>query len=835
MGKRTGRCVIALLVIAIVLITSCDLGLRNTGSIAINFGKSRSVIWQPELDMSLASYTIKGSGPTIDDSFEVRGFTDVLFVRSNLAVGRWTFTIDGYNSEDEKIATFEISERVRRNQMLPIRAILRPLEGEGRLSVTMGWEDSLEILESPSATLIIRNEEGDDIEGISDPVALEIEGTTATVTDLVLPVGWYEVTLSLEDEQLVWQRVFALRIVYDNTTVANVNIPETLIRNGAGTGGVVIEIEEDMDNPLDIWFSGLPEQATIGTPITLQAEGLFSHFAQYRWYVDGIRQDDQSGSGFTYTFTSPGPHAISVFVLDEGALGGYEEGIEVFLAPLVGEGTEDNPYIINEAIELETLRQLLASPSENAEILYAHIHLASDIDLNDLNDIDDNWTPIEHFGGVFDGQGHSIANLRTNRPGNEYVGFFGVTFGATIRNLSLTNVKVEGNEYVGSLVGRALESTISNVEVDGSVTGNSFTGGLAGASGGSIEGTAANVTVTGYASNTGGLVGYLEGNIDSSFTIGEVTGSDHSTGGLVGYSDEYASISDSHTEGNVFGDWDVGGLVGFSKSTITCSYATGKVTGNISIGGLVGYSASTIYSSYATGEVSGNTDVGGLVGYTWAGIQGSHARGKVLGSENVGGLAGSSESTITSAYATGSVYGTTYVGGLVGYAWADITSSYATGTVTGAEDTGGLVGHVHTANTLNSTYASGSVLGKYRFGGLVGSTGDEVAIRNSVAANLIIQYTSMTDHDTTGHRIVGSFGSLNSRVSNYAHASMTLPPGLVTEKTHDGIDGANATLDELKSYLFYKDGSRWDETSTWSNTEVWSIIGGTLPKLAWQQ
>ena len=230
------------------------------------------------------------------------------------------------------------------------------------------------------------------------------------------------------------------------------------------------------------------------------------------------------------------------------------------------------------------------------------------------------------FTGTFDGQNHVVSNLTVYRPGTNYVALIG-TVGSTgaIQNLNLTGANITGNQYVAGLVG----------ENFGLVTNSSSAG-------------AVTSTATSF-SFVGGLVGNNQGTITFSYAAGSVTGSDR-VGGLVGgnYPDRF--IGNSHADVTVTGSafW-VGGLVGFNDGTIVQSYATGNVSGNSEVGGLVGYNWSdmsgpfaSITGSYATGDVSGNFNVGGLVGYHLprSVLDTSYATGMVTGGNNVGGLVG---------------------------------------------------------------------------------------------------------------------------------------------------------------------------------------------------
>ncbi|UJJ30659.1 YDG domain-containing protein [Halopseudomonas maritima] len=168
------------------------------------------------------------------------------------------------------------------------------------------------------------------------------------------------------------------------------------------------------------------------------------------------------------------------------------------------------------------------------------------------------------FGGVFDGLGHVISDLFIDRA-TDYVGLFGYTDGAALRQVGLENVDITGQRYVGGLVGN---------QYDGDI-GNAYTTGV----------------VTGGGNYVGGLVGLHWGgaNISDAYSVSRVTGAGNFVGGLLGYQ-EGGHISDAYATGAVTGGKVVGGLVGGQRSggSVSASYATGAVTGADRVGGLVG-------------------------------------------------------------------------------------------------------------------------------------------------------------------------------------------------------------------------------------------------------
>ncbi|WP_260960056.1 beta strand repeat-containing protein [Aliarcobacter cryaerophilus] len=291
-----------------------------------------------------------------------------------------------------------------------------------------------------------------------------------------------------------------------------------------------------------------------------------------------------------------------------------------------GFGTSANPYTITNWTQLQNIN--------NSNILTKnyYFNLLNNLSLStsDYTNLASNtanggsgWNPIgnitNQFNGTFDGLGFTISNLYIHRLTQNYVGLFGYTNNATIKNIGLKDVDITGRNSTGGLVGYN-GGTISNSYATGSVNGNSEVGGLVGYNDGTISNSYATGSVNGDYS-IGGLVGFnFDGIIRNSYATGSVNGTDF-LGGLIG--SNYGTITNSYATGSVNGDSDVGGLVGYNRyGTITNSYATGSVTGTIKVGGLMGINDyGTITNSYATGTANGNDNVGGLVGFnTYDGI-----------------------------------------------------------------------------------------------------------------------------------------------------------------------------------------------------------------------
>src|SRR5690554_6146631 len=225
-----------------------------------------------------------------------------------------------------------------------------------------------------------------------------------------------------------------------------------------------------------------------------------------------------------------------------------------------GDGTALNPYLVEDAHDLDAVRNYLGDTS-------VHFKQVANIDLSSWG----NWLPIQNgssissenvFRGVYDGGGYKISNM-TCQHNRYYVGLFGYITSATIKNVFVENCNVNGDTNVGSLVGDTSSgsNTILNCYSSGNVSGRSTVGGLIGSC---YDGTT----------------------ISNCYFSGNVSGTNW-TGGLIGSSSS-AKISNCYSSGSVSGDSPVGGLIGLCSGRITNCYSSSSVSGGGSVGGLVG-------------------------------------------------------------------------------------------------------------------------------------------------------------------------------------------------------------------------------------------------------
>ena len=181
------------------------------------------------------------------------------------------------------------------------------------------------------------------------------------------------------------------------------------------------------------------------------------------------------------------------------------DAAEFPVAGLLGEGTAENPYLIETLNDLKFFRDDVNTYTQDGSNQYKgkYVKLTADIDL-----AGENWEPIgknsngdhQNFLGTFygekaDGTKPTISNLYINADG-DHLGFFarvgsydeGLT--PTVKNIKFNNVDVSSNttnshggSYVAGVIANAGgNSVVSGIEVTGDVyvVGYGYIGGIVG-------------------------------------------------------------------------------------------------------------------------------------------------------------------------------------------------------------------------------------------------------------------------------------------------------------------------------------------------------------------
>ncbi len=247
----------------------------------------------------------------------------------------------------------------------------------------------------------------------------------------------------------------------------------------------------------------------------------------------------------------------------------------------------------------------------------------------DLNLAGSDFVSIPTFGGLFDGQGHTISGLSLDGPVS-YTGLFCyIQQTGADTNLNVKGaVNPEGKQVaVGGIAGDN-SGIIMDCTFEGIVEGNDYTGGIAGFN--ELTGIIINCTSRGIVKGvhyTGGIVGENIGNIVGCVNEAGINTSNEDKQmslddiNLEQYTSELFSLTDSDESGEkasaVNSTVDSGGIAGLSTGMIQYSTNKGMVGYEhvgYNAGGIVGRQSGYVWFCENTASVYGRKDVGGITG-----------------------------------------------------------------------------------------------------------------------------------------------------------------------------------------------------------------------------
>ena len=533
----------------------------------------------------------------------------------------------------------------------------------------------------------------------------------------------------------------------------------------------------------------------------------------YNDYIDTWLGGDNDGSGYYFDYESETSNKI---VLRSNSINTKFEK---------GSGTKENPYLIYNA---EDMKKIAAMPTEQN-----YYKLMNDIDYNNKH-----YYMIgtyssafggKSFAGTFEGGAHTLKNI--NVYGYNYIGLFGHVRGsdiikAGIIGLNVENIKVNGNGFVGGVVGYAHSyADINEVMVSGNVSGE--------------------------ANNIGGIVGYIYNenysvNVTSVISNTNVTGNAKTSnyiGGIAGY------VKNFNSSTKITGIVESGTISGFryiyaisSTSALTGTMKTAHVNKDVKVTG----DAYVYDYDESKGEKYSNSEYGNLNLYndyidTWLGgdndgsgyyfdYESETSNKIVLRSNSINTKfekgSGTKENpyliynaedmkkiaampteqnyyklmndidynnkhyymigTYSSAFGGKSfagtfeggahtlkninVYGYNYIGLFGHVRGSDIIKAGIIGLnvenikVNGNGFVGGVVGYAHSYADINEVMVSGNVLGEANnIGGIVGYAYNE---NNSVNVTSVISNTNVTGNEKSSNYIGGIIGYVNNLTSS---------------------------------------------------------------------
>ena len=355
-------------------------------------------------------------------------------------------------------------------------------------------------------------------------------------------------------------------LAWSNNTQAGTG---TVTVNGAGsyTGSVSTTFPIRWSN----YTVSFHSNGSIGIPVT----GTMSNQSFQYGVAQSLTANAFSRTGFTFTGWNTQPDGSGTAYSDGQSVTGLnpEDGGTVDLyaqwsvIPWTGSGDNANdPYLILYASQLDLLATNVNGGNDyggkffqlGADITYGYT-----TNWYDAISTENNYTaiggyygnPFRSFGGVFDGDNHTISGIRIYKGGSSnddnQQGLFGRTYDGTVKNVTLADARITGYRQVGGIIGNRNYGQVVNCHVTNTV--------------------AINAVVNNSALH-GGIVGYNSTN-DSSEKILNCT------------SAATISIADGLTDCNTYG-----GIAGKNqKGKIeNCLVVGANVSGNSNVGAIVG-------------------------------------------------------------------------------------------------------------------------------------------------------------------------------------------------------------------------------------------------------
>ncbi|MBE6639212.1 MAG: hypothetical protein E7616_07150 [Ruminococcaceae bacterium] len=460
---------------------------------------------------------------------------------------------------------------------------------------------------------------------------------------------------------------------------------------------------------------------------------------------------------FSFAQNAASPYPVLLFELpqnDASAPSILDQAAEWFAA---GNGTENDPYLIQNASELILLAKLT---TDGQPLWGEYFALTTDIALNDtslplwfLNATP--WVPIGNrdtsFGGIFDGNGHTISGVYMNSLYE--AGLFGHSIGMIV-NLNIADSYIDSSQIAGGIVAINV-GTIRNCHSDITLSGYQFLGGIVGIN----ELPIYDCTFTGNIfahNNAGGIAGINQSTITNCQNSAAISG--NVSGGIAGIN--HSTITNCQNSGTISGDGN-GGIAGRSLSgEISDCVNHGSVNGRNS-GGIVGtlsgalitncqntasisgggicYSAlngASILGCQNSGNIQNNYNAGGICSiFNGKLLALCHNSGNIEAQYYAGGIAGTVQGKTENCYNSGKITAIEYAGGITGFAGSAIESCYNIGKVSGNRFVGGIAGHASATLTdcyyldgcANDGTATQNAVGHTQNGSVTEDTGSNTA------------------------------------------------------------------------------------------------------------
>ena len=299
---------------------------------------------------------------------------------------------------------------------------------------------------------------------------------------------------------------------------------------------------------------------------------------------------------------------------------------------LEGEGTAENPYLIQSGADLAYFASVINAVEGAAGVNYKvhtfkgqYFKMTKSIDLNGANfmiGMHAGWNNYQCFAGILDGNNCTVRGLAVNNTASSSALFGCVQKGGAINNLSVygtANGKLNVAGVVAYLLG-SMDNVTSYVTVGqtGTGTGTGTYGGVVANqenTAGAINNCVNYGNVIGESYIAGGIAGSGGATLTNCVNWGKVESlKSDVVGGIAGTTKDQGNISDCVNHGDVSGNMQVGGIAGKLVKPVLSCVNYGTVTGSSKlIGGIAG-EATKANNSTVVPVITGCVNNGEVIG-----------------------------------------------------------------------------------------------------------------------------------------------------------------------------------------------------------------------------
>lgn len=308
--------ILLLIIVAILIFTGCGMNFSSlneepeenelgTLELILNSSSVKSKTLEPEIEMVVSTYDITGFGPD-SNTFEELGVSaaggDINI--NSLVPGTWLINVNAKNPSGDIIADGSIGGvEITAGKKTEASITVSPLDGQGTFDLTVSWDPADFPDGTPDVTATLTPSGGS-----AQQLNFTINDENSVIHSSLLDKGYYDLDVMADNGFSTASFYDSVRIITDQTTRAELDISPQDV-------GLIITIINDLENPIEINFSGVVDPLVIGNNMTVNATTYPSPVDTYQWRLDYVILDGETSPSVTFgSALSLGTHILTLRV-----------------------------------------------------------------------------------------------------------------------------------------------------------------------------------------------------------------------------------------------------------------------------------------------------------------------------------------------------------------------------------------------------------------------------------------------------------------------------------------------------------------------------------------